>query len=71
MLTVKVTNEEKFKQIDEVDFEQASRGIWRGGFDGNVFIQLKNGAEINSTGEHGVNNWEEEFGFVVVEKEEE
>lgn len=71
MLVTKITDKRKFNKISEVDFSGASRSIWRGFFDGNVYIQLKNGEEIKSDGQHGVNDWEEEFGFVVIENEAE
>jgi hypothetical protein len=64
MLQVKITNQEKFAQVSEVDLG-SSRSIVRGGFDGHVYIQLENGKEIEATGQHGVRDWEDEFGFVV------
>ncbi len=71
MLVAKITNEEKFNQVSDVDFSGASKSIWRGSFDGHVYIQLASGEEIESDGQHGVNDWEEEFGFVVIENEAE
>lgn len=69
MLVTKITNEKKFKKVSDVDFSGASKSIWKGSFDGHVYIQLKNGQEIESDGQHGVNDWEQEFGFVVIENE--
>lgn len=71
MLITKITNEEKFNQVSDVDLSGASKSIWRGSFDGHVYIQLENGEEIESDGQHGINDWQEDFGFVVIEKENE
>lgn len=70
MLTTQVTNQEKFNQVSEVSFESASKSIWRNSFNGHVYIQLTNGEEIESDGQHSIKDWEEEFGFIVVEEDE-
>lgn len=70
MLLVKITNQEKFNQVSSVDLSYASKSIYNGSFDGNVEIQLKDNSTHVSDGQHGVNDWNDEFGFVVVEKEE-
>jgi len=67
MLVYKITNQEKFNQVSDVDLSGASKSIWRGSFNGNVYIQLEGGEEIESDGQHGVNDWEAEYGFVIVE----
>lgn len=69
MLEVKITNQENFNKVSDVDFSQCSESILRNSFDGNINIQLENGKEIESTGQHGVNDWNEDFGFIVVEIE--
>ena len=67
MLSIEITNKEKFNKVYDVDLSSASKSIYRGGFDGHVSIELISGESIESTGEHSATSWEEEYGFIVVE----
>lgn len=67
MLKVKVTNQEKFKAVSDVDLSDASNSIYQDQFDGDVLIQLNNGREWTESGQHNVHCWEDEFGFIIVE----
>ena len=67
MLEAKVTNQAKFSKVSDVDFSGASRSIFRGQFDGNVMIQFTDGHEQEWDGEFGVTDFEEDYGFIVVE----
>ena len=66
MLGTEITNEEKFDKVCDVCFELASKQIYRGGIDGSITIYLKDD-EITFTGEHGVSDYEDQFGFKIVE----
>jgi hypothetical protein len=68
MLEIKITNKEKFKQVSTVDLSGAGKYIFQGAFNGNVCVYLENGETIESDGEHGANDWNQEFGFIVIEK---
>lgn len=68
MLSIKVTDEKKFKKVIDVDLSNAGKSIYRGAFDGNILVQLKKGEEIESDGQHGVYDWEDEYGFIIIEK---
>lgn len=66
MLTIKVTDKIKFRKVSEVDLSDASKTMRNNSFDGDVMIHLKND-ELTFSGQHGANDWEEDYGFVVVE----
>lgn len=65
MLGIKITDSNRFNKVCSICFEQASKNIYRGRIDGSVTIYL-NDDEITFTGEHGVNDYEERFGFVII-----
>jgi hypothetical protein len=69
MLKAKITNQEKFKKVSEVDLSSAGKSIYNGAFDGNVLLILEDGTEVEADGQHGANDWKEEFGFIVEEAE--
>lgn len=69
MLTIKVTDKRKYRKIEEIDLSGASKTMRNNAFDGDVTIQTRAG-EKTWSGQHGSKDWEDEFGFVVVEKSE-
>lgn len=62
MVTIKVTNEEKYADVFEVNTSQLShsQGIYRG----SISIDTANDKFL-WTGEHGCNDYEEDYGFIL------
>lgn len=69
MLQIRITNQEKFNKVSNVDLSCSSETIYRNSFDGNVLIQLESGKELEFDGQHGVNDFESDYGFVIDEKD--
>lgn len=65
MLGIKITDKKKSSVVSYVEF--TSNSIRNGSFDENVYIELEDGTEINFDGEHGVKDFEDQFGFIVEE----
>jgi len=62
MKTIKVTNKKLFdEKVQDVDLD-----FHKGGMNGDVAIEVEGEGERCFTGEHGANDYEEEFGFVIV-----
>ena len=68
MLGYKITDKNKFVQIDDIDLSGAGNSIWKNAFDGTVYIELTNGESITSDGQHHIEDWKDEYGFVVIEQ---
>ncbi len=68
MLVVKIVDQKKFDKVSEVEF--IGRSIFRGAFTATVCIIMKDHEELEFYGEHGVNDWVDDFGFVVIEIED-
>ena len=66
MLTIQVTDKRKFRKVSEVDLSDASKRMRNNAFDGDVIIHLTN-EELTFSGQHGANDWQEDYGFIVVE----
>ena len=69
MLTIQVTDKRKFKKVSEVDLSDASKTMRNNSFDGDVMLHLAT-EELTFSGQHGANDWEEDYGFIVLEKKE-
>lgn len=62
--SVEITNEKIYNEkVVDVDLD-----FHKGGLNGDLAIEVKGEGEICFTGEHGANDYEEEFGFVIVAK---
>lgn len=68
MLTYKITDENKFKNVSLVEID-GSKGIYNNSFDGDVTI-INNKKENTYSGEHGVRDYEDEYGFIIVQEDE-
>ena len=78
MISIEVTNNKLFgKYIDDVEFD-GGNCVYNGCFQGDVTISFKQPyagidrdvvmeGEKTWSGEHGAHDFEEEFGFVIVE----
>ncbi len=67
MLSIQIKNQEKFNQVKDVDFSQCSNTVNKNSFDGYLTIELE-GGDYWSQGQHHVSDFEEDFGFKVVQK---
>lgn len=70
--TIKVTNEEKFNaKIYDVDTSELSQINPRtNSCEGNLLITHKGCVNEEWEGEHGVNEYKEDFGFILVSNED-
>jgi hypothetical protein len=75
---VKITNEKLYNEkVIDVDTSGLSSTDYYNGRYGNfcasghISIELENGEWIESTGEHGSKDYEEDYGFVLECKDEE
>jgi len=66
MLTHIITNPEAFSKVAEV-YISGSDYIYKGRFDGDVTICLKDGKVETHTGEHSPTMYELDYGFVIQE----
>ena len=63
--TIKITNEELYNEkVVDVDLD-----FHKGGMNGDVAIEVEGEGWRNITGEHGANDYEEEFGFIILKVE--
>lgn len=65
MLSIKITDQKKYEQIYNVDLSDCSDTIRKGQFDGDITIELNNGTYLTYSGDHGVYDFEKEFGFII------
>lgn len=73
MTTYKITNEEKFNQVNDVDVTGLK---WRGtdsrnndlGYYGSLEIETEADGYITTTGEFGKSDYETEFGFILIQE---
>jgi hypothetical protein len=67
MITAKPTNA-SYTNVDSVDFDGCHTLTHNGkviGIDGSVRIELANGTIKDITGEHGLRDYVQEFGFII------
>jgi len=72
MTTYEITNEDKFNEVNDVDVTGLK---WRGtdpknndlGYDGTIELYTEWHGVISSTGEHGSLDFEEQFGFKIIQ----
>ena len=69
MANYKVTDKRKFKKVDGVYTDGLIAGEVNGVFRCHGYIRIitKKGNEIQSDGEHGAKDYEDEFGFIITE----
>lgn len=68
--TIKVTNEEKFNALlYDVDTSELS-AINNGMCEGNLLITHHDSVNEEWEGEHGVKEYEADFGFILISNEE-
>ena len=68
MITYKVTNQAKFDKANVVDVDTDGMTHSNGVFRGHLSIEIE-GRPIDETwyqGEHGANDYEDHYGFVLV-----
>ena len=72
-VTFKVTNADLFNSVDDVEFNLTSHGgthyfNYRDAhFNGDVSIEV-NGEKKTISGQHGANDYEDEYGFQIVKE---
>jgi len=72
-ITYKVTNADLFNSVDDVEFDLTSQGgTYKFGyrdayFQGDISIEL-NGEKKTISGQHGANDYEDDFGFQIVKE---
>ena len=60
--SIKITNEELYNEkVVDVDLD-----FYKGGMNGDVAIEVEGEVERCFTGEHGANDYEEDYGFIIV-----
>ena len=68
--TIKVTNEEKFNAlVYDVDTSELSQ-INNGMCEGNLLITLNGQPNMDVDGQHGANDYQNEFGFILISNEQ-
>jgi hypothetical protein len=67
--TIQITDINWFNQIvDQVDTEFCKSMSDNSYHEGSINVYLKNGDVLQSDGQHGSNDFEEEYGFKLVAK---
>ena len=63
--SIKITNEELYNEkVVDVDLD-----FHKGGMNGDVTIEIEGEGERCITGEHGTYDYEDDYGFIIVEDE--
>lgn len=62
MIKIKITNEEKYANVFDINTSQLSHS--RGSFFGSITIETENDRYV-WTGEHGTSDYEQDYGFIL------